>query len=72
MINFISNKKTIFLTNNNYDKVLQADITIGNYIYIFISPKTILIKKFKQNLFNFSYFNNYFYLFTIDKIYLVD
>lgn len=71
MINCIPNGKPITLTGKNNQKVIQQSIIYENYIYIFVSLKIALSKKFKANILNNFYFINYLSLLAINEIYLI-
>lgn len=50
MINCISSKKAITSTKKKNQKFISKFIASQDYIYIFISPKIALSKKFKANI----------------------
>lgn len=72
MINYIFYKKSIILNKENNTKQIFINIATKSYINIFIRYEIIFSKKFKQNILNKPLFDDYFYLFAINKIYLME
>lgn len=72
MINQIPKNKAIILTGNNNKYLIQLKITNSNYIYIFISLKIMLSKKFKKNILNNLCFAKKLSFIAIDKIHLLE
>lgn len=53
IINNITGGYDIILTCNNNKQLIQCYIIGDNFIYIFTSSKITLIKKFKNNIFDY-------------------
>lgn len=72
MINQISNRKAIVLTEKNNQKATKQFIATENYTNVFISPEIVLSKIFKANFLDNPSFAKRISILAIDKIHLVE
>lgn len=68
MIKQILEGKSFIFNDNNNNKQVLDNIAKEIYTHIFISPKIVISKKFKNNVIGPTFFTRCFILFVIDKI----
>lgn len=70
-INYLPGGKEIVLNRENNINSVLAEIANGRYSHVFTSSEIALLKKFKQNILNCSFFTKRLCLLAVDKIHLV-